>query len=178
MAEKHDCASCADSGKDDSKMNTKAGTPMEEGKCAVVHYKGSLEDGEVFDTSEGRTPLEFVVGGGQVIKGFDRAVKTMKVGEKKTIEIEPSDAYGDRDDKKLQEVPRDALPKEQEPKEGMMLIIGTPDGMRFPAKIAKVEGDKVILDLNHPLAGKKLKFELELVGIKDKPAPSGCGCCG
>ena len=99
----------------------------------------------------------------------------MKPGDKKTLDIEPSDAYGERDENRVQQVPRDALPKEQEPKEGMMLMIGTPDGQRFPAAIKKVDADTVTLDLNHPLAGKKLKFEIEVVRISDKPG--SCDCC-
>ncbi|MBW2968353.1 peptidylprolyl isomerase [Candidatus Woesearchaeota archaeon] len=180
MDEKHGCAGCADKPQAKEGKKSEARSlpgPVKEGDCVSVNYKGTLEDGTCFDSSEGRDPLEFVVGSGQLIKGFDTAVIGMKPSEKKTINLEPADAYGQRDDNKVQEVPRDALPKDQEPKEGMMLIIGTPDGQRFPAAIKKVDAEKVTLDLNHPLAGKKLTFEIEVVKISDKPSSTGCGCC-
>jgi peptidylprolyl isomerase len=118
-----------------------------------------------------------MVGSGQLIKGFDSAVIGMKVGDKKTINIDPADGYGDRDDKRIQKVPRNMLPKEPEPQPGMMLTIRTPQGMVIPAKIEKVEAEFVTIDFNHPLAGKKLVFDISIVAIKDKPAHEhGCGC--
>jgi peptidylprolyl isomerase len=152
---------------------------VKEGDVACVHYTGKLDSGEVFDSSKDRDPLEFVVGSGQLIKGFDKAVIGMKKGDKKDIHLEPADAYGDRDDKRVQKVPREMLPKEPEPKEGMMLTISTPQGQMFPAKIEKIEKDMVTLDMNHPLAGKKLNFELEVVDIKEnkeKACEESCGC--
>ncbi|MBN1544104.1 peptidylprolyl isomerase [Candidatus Woesearchaeota archaeon] len=134
---------------------------------ACVHYTGSLESGEVFDSSKGRQPLEFVVGSGQLIKGFDTAVVGMKVGDRKKVSLVPAEAYGERDDRRVQEVQRSMLPKEPEPKPGMMLTISTPTGQMFPAKIDKVEKDVVTIDFNHPLAGKKLNFEIEVVEIKE-----------
>ncbi|MBW2964299.1 peptidylprolyl isomerase [Candidatus Woesearchaeota archaeon] len=160
----------------------KAVASCKDGDVACVHYTGSLETGEVFDSSKDRAPLEFVVGSGQLIKGFDTAVIGMKKGDKKKVLLNPDDAYGDRDDKRMQTVPRDMLPKEPEPQTGMMLTIRTPTGQMFPAKIEKVEGKMVTIDFNHPLAGKKLNFEIELVDIKkNKPHAAhdeGCGCCG
>ncbi len=152
---------------------------VREGDVCCAHYTGKLDSGEVFDTSKNREPIEFVVGSGQLIKGFDTAVVGMKKGEKKDIKLEPSEAYGDRDEKRIQKVPRDMLPKEQEPKEGMMLTITTPQGQMIPAKITKVDEKEVSLDMNHPLAGKNLNFEIEVVDIKDKPKESeaGCACC-
>jgi peptidylprolyl isomerase len=165
------------------KVNTKNRT-AKDGDIATVHYTGSLESGEVFDSSKDRAPLEFEVGSGQLIKGFDTAVVGMKVGDKKTVLLSPADAYGDRDERRIQKLPRSSLPKEPEPKPGMMLTISTPDGKRFPAKIDKVEKDVVMIDMNHPLAGKKLKFDIELVGVKDNIkdkkdcSHDKCGCCG
>jgi FKBP-type peptidyl-prolyl cis-trans isomerase 2 len=158
---------------------------IKEGDVACVHYTGKLDSGEVFDSSKDRNPLEFVVGSGQLIKGFDTAVIGMKIGDKKTAEMEPAEAYGERDEQRIQKVPREQLPKEPEPKEGMMLTIKTPTGQMFPAKIDKVETDVVMIDFNHPLAGKKLNFEIEVVDIKENKE-AGCadketcekGCCG
>ncbi len=148
-----------------------------EGNVACVHYKGSLESGEVFDSSFDREPIEFVVGSGQLIKGFDKAVVGMKVGDKKNISLLPAEAYGDRDERRIQTVPRAMLPKEPDPQPGMMLVIKTPTGQNLPAKIDKVEKDIVTIDFNHPLAGKNLKFEIQIVGIKEKKEHEhGCGC--
>jgi len=149
------------------------------GDVACVNYTGKLDSGEQFDTSVGRAPLEFVVGSGMLIKGFDEAVIGMKVGDKKTINLEPKDAYGDRDDRRVQKVDRKMLPKEPEPQAGMMLTIKTGTGMVMPAKIEKVEKDFVMIDFNHPLAGKRLKFEIELVSVKDNDHKHehGCDCC-
>jgi peptidylprolyl isomerase len=165
--------------KEAEKAETKKaeGDAAKEGDVACVHYTGKLESGEVFDSSKGRDPLEFVVGSGQLIKGFDSTVIGMKKGEKKAVLLDPDQAYGERDDKRVQKVPRNMLPKEPEPKEGMMLTISTPEGQMFPAKIEKVEGDMVTIDFNHPLAGKKLNFEIELVDIKENKEKSGCACC-
>ncbi|MBW2997267.1 peptidylprolyl isomerase, partial [Candidatus Woesearchaeota archaeon] len=151
----------------ESKEPAKEGRAVKDGDVACVHYTGKLESGEVFDSSRNRDPLEFVVGSGQLIKGFDKAVIGMKKGEKTDIMLNPDQAYGERDDKRVQEVPKNMLPKEPEPKPGMMLTISTPTGQMFPAKIEKVEKEVVVLDLNHPLAGKKLNFEIEIIDIKD-----------
>jgi peptidylprolyl isomerase len=148
------------------------------GDVCCVHYIGRLDSGEVFDSSRERQPIEFVVGSGQLIKGFDTAVLGLKKGDKKDVHIEPAEAYGERDDRRVQNVPRSMLPKEPEPKEGMMLTITTPTGQMFPAKIEKVEKDVVTIDFNHPLAGKKLNFEIEVVEIKENEHrhDEGCGC--
>lgn len=153
---------------------------VKEGSIACVHYTGKLDTGEVFDSSKGREPLEFVVGSGQLIKGFDKAVIGMKKGDKKEIHLEPADAYGDRDEKRIQPVDKKMLPKEPEPKAGMMLILSTPTGQQMPAKIDKVEKDVVMIDFNHPLAGKKLNFEIEIVDVKENKEKAGdsCGSCG
>jgi len=136
------------------------------GDSVSVHYTGTLDDGTVFDSSSTHgQPLTFKIGEGLVIKGFDEAVMGMNVGDKKKIHIEAKDAYGDPNPELLQQVPRDKLPKDQEPKPGMILGVRAPDGMQFPATITAVTADTVTLDLNHPLAGKALNFDLELVKI-------------
>ena len=159
-----------------SEENKSAGNEtVKEGDTACVHYTGKLDSGEIFDSSKGKEPLKFVVGAGQLIKGFDKAVVGMKPGDKKDISLEPSEAYGERDERRMQQVPRAQLPKDPEPKEGMMLTISTPQGQMFPAKIEKVENDVVTIDFNHPLAGKKLNFEIELVS-KEEGKAEDCGC--
>lgn len=130
-----------------------------------VHYKGTFDNGDVFDSSDGKEPLEFVVGRGQVIKGFDDALKGMSAGDEKDISIEPEDAYGNMDDRLVQEVPKEAF-GENPVKVGELIGIRGPNGEVMPAKIVDVKDDKVKLDLNHPMAGKRLNFNLKLVDTK------------
>ena len=108
--------------------------PVKQGDKVKVDYTGKLEDGTVFDTSEGKQPIEFEVGAGKLIKGFDNTVIGMEKGEEKEIKIEPADAYGDPKPDMLKKIPRDKLPKEPEPKVGMVLALKTPDGKQFPDK--------------------------------------------
>ena len=141
---------------------------IKNGDKVKLDYEGKLEDGTVFDSSthgDHSHPLEFEVGSGQVIKGFDDAVKGMKKGEEKEFEIEPEDAYGPVKKELKKEVPRDMLPKDQEPKPGMGLMMQAPSGQQIPARVAEVHDDKVVLDLNHPLAGKKLIFKIKIVDV-------------
>ena len=138
---------------------------VKKGDTVKVDYTGSFEGGEVFDTSEGKQPLEFVVGEGRVIKGFDDAVVGMEKGKEKEVSIEPKDAYGEARPEMKKEIPRENLPKDQEPKEGMVLVLQAPTGQQMPAKIIKVTKKGVTIDLNHPLAGKKLNFKLKIVEI-------------
>jgi FKBP-type peptidyl-prolyl cis-trans isomerase 2 len=140
---------------------------VKKGDRVKIEYTGKMADGEVFDSSKGREPLSFEVGSGKVIPGFDKAVEGMELNEEKTVTIKSEDAYGPVRKEAVQEFPRDKLPKDPEPKEGMMLILTAPDGRQIPAKIAKVEKDKVSVDLNHPLAGKDLTFEIKIVGINE-----------
>jgi len=138
---------------------------VKKGDKIKVDYTGTFEDGKVFDSSEGKQPLEFEVGSGQIIKGFDDAVTGMEKGQEKEVVIQPADAYGDYNPQLIKKIPRDKLPQGQEPKPGMMLALGTPDGKQFPAKIAEVTDKEVSIDLNHPLAGKVLKFKIKVVDI-------------
>lgn len=142
---------------------------IEKGNRVKVDYEGKFEDGDVFDSSthgDHSHPLEFTVGSGEVIRGFDKAVEGMKEGDEKIFSIEPQEAYGERDPSLEREFPRSALPKDPEPKEGMMLVLGSPDGQKFPARIISVTKDKIKIDLNHPLAGKKLIFKIKVVEVK------------
>jgi FKBP-type peptidyl-prolyl cis-trans isomerase 2 len=141
---------------------------VEKGDKVKVDYTGSLDDGTVFDSSEGKTPLEFEAGTGKVIKGFDEAVLGMKEKEEKTVKIKSEDAYGVRNPQLTQTVPKDKLPP-QELKPGMMLLLKSPDGQSIPAKIAEVNDDGAVIDLNHPLAGKDLKFKIKVVEVKKQP---------
>jgi len=139
--------------------------PIKQGDKIKVDYTGTLEDDTVFDTSEGKDPLEFEVGTGKLIKGFDQAVIGMEKGEEKQVKIESKDAYGDPNPDLIKTVPRENLPKEQEPKVGMMILLKTPDGRQFPAKLVDVQEKEVKIDLNHPLAGKALNFKIKIVDI-------------
>lgn len=130
-----------------------------------VEYTGMLEDGTVFDTSEGIGPLEFEVGSGQVISGFDNAVIGMEVGEEKKVELAPSEAYGDYDSNLIKKIPMNKLPPGEEPKPGMVLELRTSDGIGFPARITEVAEQDITIDLNHPLAGKTLIFQIKIVDV-------------
>jgi peptidylprolyl isomerase len=135
------------------------------GDTVTVHYRGTLEDGTEFDSSAGRDPLEFVVGSGQVIPGFDAAVIGLEPGEKVTVTIPAVEAYGEHQAEGLQTFPLSAFPSPPEP--GWAVELSGPDGQRIPATIMEVNGDDVVLDFNHPLAGQDLTFEIELVGITE-----------
>lgn len=133
-----------------------------------VEYTGMFENGEVFDSSihgDHSHPLEFVVGDGEVIGGFDKAVIGMEKGEEKEFTIEAKDAYGEYNPNLVQKIPREALPADQEPKVGMTLMVKSPDGREFPLRISKIEDDGISLDVNHPLAGKRLIFKIKILDI-------------
>lgn len=140
---------------------------VKKGDKVKLDYTGKLEDGSVFDSSEGKAPLCFEVGSGQVIPGFDKAVEGMKTGEEKTFTLKSEDAYGSVKEDLKQEIPRDKLPAEPEPKEGMMLMMQAPTGQQIPARIVGVSEDKVTIDVNHPLAGKDLTFTVKVVGVNE-----------
>jgi FKBP-type peptidyl-prolyl cis-trans isomerase 2 len=143
--------------------------PAKNGDRVRVHYTGRLTDGNEFDTSREGEPLVFTVGAGEVIAGFDEAVRGMRVGETKTVEIEPDDAYGQRREQLTSAVRRDQINLGgEEPREGMTLSMQLPDGNQIPVNVTKVTDTEVTLDANHPLAGERLVFDLELVGIGDE----------
>lgn len=139
--------------------------PVKKGDKIKVHYTGTLEDGTVFDSSEGKDPLEFEAGAAKVIKGFDNAVIGMEKDEEKEVTIPPEEAYGDVNPKLVQKIPRDKIPPGKEPQAGMFLALNTPDGKQIPAKITEVTDKEVTIDINPPLAGKTLKFKIKIVGI-------------
>ncbi|TMI74463.1 MAG: peptidylprolyl isomerase [Bacteroidetes bacterium] len=142
---------------------------VKSGDKVKVHYHGRLNSGQTFDNSEGREPLEFEVGGGMVIKGFDDGVKGMAVGDKKTINIPFDQAYGPRNPDMIIEMPRERFPKDMELEVGMPLGMSDGQGQQFEVVVAEIKEDVVILDANHPLAGQDLIFDLELVEIVNKP---------
>jgi peptidylprolyl isomerase len=135
------------------------------GDTVKVHYHGRLADGTTFDSSSGREPLEFQVGSGQVIKGFDNGVTGMQVGEKKTIEIPVNDAYGPKDENMVVQFPKANFPEDLNPEVGMQLNMTNGSGQVIPVVITEVAEDNVVLDANHPLAGEDLIFDIEVVEI-------------
>lgn len=140
-------------------------TQVNAGDTVRIHYKGTLNDGTIFDSSEGREPLEFVVGSGQIIPGLDVALTGMSVGEKKTVTIDPENAYGPIEPAARQAVPRAEIPADIPLELGMQLQVQTPDGHAMPVTVVELTDDSVTLDANHPLAGQDLTFDFELVSI-------------
>lgn len=138
---------------------------VKSGDKVRVHYHGKLRSGETFDSSQGREPLEFQVGSGQVIKGFDNGVIGMQVGDKKTVEIAVDDAYGQKSEEMIVEFPRNQFPPDLDPQIGMQLMMNNGSGQSFPVSVTEVKEESVILDANHPLAGEDLIFDIELVEI-------------
>jgi peptidylprolyl isomerase len=135
------------------------------GDTVHVHYTGRLDDGSVFDTSEGREPLEFVLGTGSVIPGFEEAVSGLSVGEEASTRIPPEQAYGLRSEALVLTVPRQNFPEGAAPEVGQRFEMASPDGQHTPIVVTSVEADTVQIDANHPLAGRALSFDLKLVKI-------------
>jgi peptidylprolyl isomerase len=135
------------------------------GDTVRVHYTGKLADGSVFDSSLQREPLEFQVGQGRVITGFEKAVVGLEPGESKTVEVPAEEGYGQRRDEMVVSVSRQDLPPEISPEIGQQLQITQPDGSPVPVRVIEVSDESVKLDANHPLAGKSLTFELQLLEI-------------
>lgn len=140
-------------------------TKVKAGDTVQVHYHGKLTDGTTFDSSEGRAPLQFTVGNGQVIKGFDDALINMEVGEKKTVNIPVVDAYGEANQDMIMEFPKTDFPADVKPEIGQQLHLSDNMGNNFPVVVTEVKEESVVLDANHPLAGKDLVFDIELVEI-------------
>lgn len=143
---------------------------VKRGDKIKVDYTGTLDNGQVFDSSthgDHSHPLEFIVGSGEIIPGFDNAVLGMKKGEEKEIILPKEQAYGDPNPALIKKVPRTNLPLGQEPKSGMLLMLKTPEGHQIPAKIDHVTDTDIFIDLNHPLAGKTLHFKIKLVDIEN-----------
>lgn len=138
------------------------------GDTVKIHYTGTLDDGTQFDSSSGRQPLEFTVGSGQVIDGFDKAVEGMAVGDSKTVNIPPEKAYGPRNEQMVQDVPRNALPEGLEPQVGMALQAKGNEGQIHNLTVTAVHDSSITVDGNHPLAGQALNFDIELVEIAEQ----------
>lgn len=143
--------------------------PVKRGDTVKVHYHGSLDDGTLFDSSEGRDPLSFTVGAGQVIPGFEAAVEGLEIGERVTVRIEPDDAYGPRHEELTHTVSRSEFA--QDPYVGGMVNLVSDEGVELTGRIVSVEGDDVALDFNHPLAGERLTFEIEVMDIDPGASP-------
>lgn len=142
------------------------------GDVVRVHYRGRLEDGTEFDSSEGREPLEFQVGGGQIISGLEKHVEGMEVGQKSTVTVPADEAYGPRDERQVQSVPREALPDDIDVQMGSRLTATTREGRQIPLTVIGLDENQVTVDANHPLAGRNLVFDLELVEIVgSEPGP-------
>ena len=148
--------------------NFKIMQQVKKGDTVRVHYTGKLTTGEQFDSSAGREPLEFEVGAGMMIKGFDDAVVGMVIGDKKTINIPPQEAYGERNEEMVIEFPRTNFPDDMTPEIGMQLMMNNSAGQQFPVTITEVQEEIVVLDANHMLAGKELVFDIEMVEIDSK----------
>lgn len=151
---------------------------VESGKYVQVHYTGTLDNGDQFDSSKGRLPLEVQAGAGMLIPGFDRELIGMEMNETKTFRLEASDAYGEKRDDLTRAFARSEIPPGVDPKVGDTVGMMGPGGQQVPAQVVEADEEKVVVDINHPLAGKALTFEIQIVGISDEPTQSsGCGGC-
>lgn len=135
------------------------------GNKVKVHYTGKLNDGTVFDSSENREPLEFVLGEGNMIQGFDTAVQGMELGSNKSVVIPSGEAYGEKREDMMVDIPIDQVPADIKPEVGMDLSIQNQEGQPMPVKVVNVEPEKITLDANHPLAGEDLTFDIKLIEI-------------
>ncbi len=147
------------------KKITGATAMVAEGKTVSVNYTLTV-DGKIEDSNKGKPPLEFKTGAHQMIPGFEKAVMGMKTGEKKSFRVKPEDGYGPVNPQAFKEVPKKQLPAGMTPKAGMMLSAKGQNGRQIPVRIKEVKKDTVVMDFNHPLAGKTLIFDVEVVGIK------------
>lgn len=140
-------------------------TQVKTGDTVRIHYTGTLTDGSTFDSSQGRDPLEFTVGSGQIIPGLDKAIPGMTVGDKKTVQVPAEDAYGETNPEARQDVPRGEIPDDIPLDLGTQLQVQAQGGQVLPVTVVAVTEEVVTLDANHPLAGKDLTFDIELVEI-------------
>ena len=141
---------------------------VKKGDKIKVEYEGKLEDGTIFDSSEKHdTPLEFTVGDGQLIKGFEEAVVGMSVGEEKEIKLLPEEAYGSHNPELVREMPKESFQADQEIQPGMVFLMNLPDGRQIPVRIIQISDEKVTIDLNSPLAGKTIVFKIKVLEIAE-----------
>lgn len=156
---------------------------VENGHFVKVDYTGTLANGDIFDSSRNAHPIEVEVGAGKVIKGFEDALIGMTEKEKKTFTLPPEEAYGHRNESLEQSFMRSELPQGFDPQVGQVLALRNPQGGQLPAKVKHADEEKITVDLNHPLAGEALTFEVEVLEINDTPSPSyctpsSCSSCG
>jgi len=151
---------------------------VKSGDFVSVMYTGSLDDGQIFDSNEGQMPFDFQVDANQVIQGFNDAVKGMDEGEEKKFRLEATEAYGPHNPDLVREFPVSALGPDANPEVGQTIAVQAGDGRQYPARITKVEGGQMTIDLNSPLAGNALTFNIRVVGISDRPKMNtgGCSC--
>lgn len=147
---------------------------VENGHFVKLDYTGTLENGDVFDSSRNAHPIEVEVGADKVIKGFEAALVGMAEKEKKTFTLSPGEAYGQRNEGMEQSFMRSELPQDFDPQIGQVLALRNPQGGQLPAKVTQADEEKITVDLNHPLAGKTLTFEVEVLEINNEPSPSTC----
>lgn len=151
---------------------------IEDGKFVTIEYVGTLEDGTVFDSTEkGGEPLEFQIGAGQIIPGFENAVREMDLDEEKDIVIPAKEAYGEPRDDLIHDFPKSDVPDTDKVTVGQQVVVTTDQGMPFTARILEITDEIVKIDLNHPLAGKTLNFKLKLIKVSDTGTAPSCGCC-
>ncbi len=143
-----------------------ANKTAKKGDTVRVDYTGKLETGEVFDSSKGKEPLEFELGSGKVIPGFDDGIIGMKEDQEKDITISPEKGYGNRSDNYIKEIPKNSVPEKIKLEKGMILLFKRQDGMTMPCTVNEIGKDTIKVDFNHPLAGKTLKFNVKLIHIK------------
>jgi peptidylprolyl isomerase len=146
------------------------------GDMVKVHYTGTLENGETFDSSEGREPLQFQVGSSGIIRGFSDALLGMQVGEEREVTLAPEEAYGPRDEQMVRGIPRTLVGDQFNPVVGMTIGLQMEDGTKVPGNIVEVNDQEIRVDLNPPLAGHTLNFKVQVVDIADGGSPEACGC--
>jgi len=146
-------------------ITLKPGSNIQEGSLVSIEYTLTDETGKVIDTNVGKEPLTFIQGAGQIVKGLEQELAGLKVGDEKKIQVKPEDGYGLTDEKALQEIPRDMVPVEAQ-KPGVMLMTKAEDGRAIPIRVHEVKEKTVVVDFNHPLAGKTLNFDVKIKDIK------------
>ncbi len=149
---------------------------VKQGDYVKVHYTGKFSNGEIFDSSQGCQPLEVHMGANEVIAGFENALLGMGENEKKSFTVDADKAYGLREENLERGFNRADFPKDFQPEVGQVIVLQDPSHGQFPATVKAIDGEQVILDLNHPLAGRNLSFDIEVVSISNEPTPSSCGC--
>ncbi|HZD39996.1 MAG TPA: peptidylprolyl isomerase [Terriglobales bacterium] len=150
-------------------VTLRPGSNVQEGSIVSIEYTVSDETGKVVDSNVGKEPLTFVQGAGQIVRGLEQALNGLKIGDRKRVQVKPEDGYGLPNEKGFQEVPRDMIPVDAQ-KPGTMLLTKTPDGRTVPMRVHEVREKTVVVDFNHPLAGKTLNFDVTIKDIKDAEA--------